>query len=129
MNIKPIKNEQDLQQAFQRLEVIFDAEAGTPEFDEMDIIATLIEVYENKHYPIAHADPIEAIKFRMEQMNLSKADVMPIFGTKGRFSEVMNKKRRLSMAMIVKLNRQLKIPLESLISPEVSEINRLESHA
>lgn len=116
MNIKPIRNDKDLRQAFKRLEDIFQAKPKTPEYDEMEILATLIEVYENKHYPISAANPIEAIKFRMEQQGLNPRDLEPFIGTSGRVSEVLNGKRSLSLRMIKKLHDGLKIPYESLLS-------------
>lgn len=116
MHIKPIRNDQDLRQAFQRLEEIFQAKPTTPEYDEMEILTTLIEVYENKHYPIGPASPIEAIKFRMEQQGLSQRDLEPYIGTSGRVSEVLNGKRSLSLRMIKKLHDGLRIPYESLLS-------------
>lgn len=116
MNIKPIRNDEDLQAAFQRLETIFQAEAGTPEADEMEVLVTLIEVYENKHYPIQAANPVEAIKFRMEQQGLTPRDLEPFLGPSGRVSEILNGKRRLSLAMIKRLHDGLQIPYESLLS-------------
>ena len=116
MNIKPIRNDEDLHAAFQRLEAVFQAEAGTPEADEMEVLVTLIEVYENRHYPIQAADPIEAIKFRMEQQGLTPRDLEKYIGPSGRVSEVLNGKRRLSLAMIKRLHDGLRIPYESLLS-------------
>jgi HTH-type transcriptional regulator/antitoxin HigA len=116
MNIKPVRNDQDLQAAFRRLEVIFQAEAGTPESDEMEILAALIEAYENKHYPIGPADPIDAIKFRMEQQGLTPRDLEPYIGSSGRVSEVLNRRRSLSLVMIKRLHDGLRIPYESLLS-------------
>ena len=116
MNIKPIRNDQDLLQAFKRLEDIFQAPPQTPEYDEMEILTTLIEVYESKHYPIGPASPIEAIKFRMEQQGLSQRDLEPYIGTSGRVSEVLHGKRSLSLRMIRKLHDGLQIPYESLLS-------------
>ena len=78
MTIKPIRNEKDLRAAFKRLEVIFQAEAGTPEAEEMEVLATLIEAFEDKHYPISPPDPVEAIKFRMEQQGLTRKDLEPL---------------------------------------------------
>ena len=116
MYIKPIRNESDLQEAFKRLEVIFQAEEGTPEFDEMEVLTILIEVYENKYYPINAANPIDAIKFRMEQQSLTPKDLEPYIGSSGRVSEVLNGKRALSLRMIKNLHTGLKIPYESLLS-------------
>jgi HTH-type transcriptional regulator/antitoxin HigA len=116
MNIKPIRTDKDLRWAFKRLEEVFQAKPKTPEYDEMEILATLIEVYENKHYPIGPASPIEAIKFRMEQQGLSPRDLEPYIGKSGRVSEVLNGKRSLSLRMIKKLHDGLHIPYESLLS-------------
>ncbi|MFA6064169.1 MAG: hypothetical protein WC736_16385, partial [Gallionella sp.] len=84
MNIKPIRNEVDLQAAFKRLEVVYQAQEGTPESDEMEILVTLIESYENKYFPMGVADPVEAIKFRMEQQGLTQKDLEPFIGSSGR---------------------------------------------
>ncbi len=115
MTIKPIRNDEDLKAAFQRLEAIFQAEDDTPEADEMDVLVTLIEAYENKHYAITPPDPIEAIKFRMEQQNLSPRDLEIYLGSNGRVSEVLNRKRPLSLRMIKRLHDGLNIPYESLL--------------
>src|SRR5665811_442461 len=116
MNIKPVRNDQDLLAAFRRLECIFQAEAGTPEADEMEILVTLIEAYEHKHYPIGPADPVEAIKFRMEQQGLTPKDLELYIGSSGRVSEVLNRKRRLSLQMVKRLHDGLHIPYESLLA-------------
>jgi HTH-type transcriptional regulator/antitoxin HigA len=116
VNIKPIRNDDDLQAAFRRLEVIFQAEEGTPEADEMEILVTLIEAYENRHYPIAPPDPIEAIKFRMEQQGLTPRDLEAYIGGSGRVSEVLNRKRPLSLKMVKRLHEGLHIPYESLLA-------------
>lgn len=119
MTIKPIRNDDDLRQAFHRLEEIFHAEEGTPEADEMEILVTLIEVYENKHYPIGPADPIEAIKFRMEQEELTMHDLESYIGPNVRVSEVLNRKCSLNLQMIRNLHNGLKIPYENLIGNAV----------
>ncbi|HRH80937.1 MAG TPA: transcriptional regulator [Thiobacillaceae bacterium] len=116
MTIKPIHNDDDLRAAFRRLEAIFQAEAGTPEADEMEVLVTLIEAYENKHFPIGPPDPVEAIKFRMEQMGLAPRDLEPYIGPSGRVSEVLNRKRPLSLRMVKRLHDGLNIPYESLLS-------------
>lgn len=116
MNIRPIRNDDDLRAAFKRLERVYQAKEGTPAADEMEVLVTLIEVYENKHYPIDAADPIEAIKFRMEQQGLTQKDLEPYIGSSGRVSEVLNRKRRLSLQMVRRLHDGLKIPYESLLS-------------
>jgi len=97
MNIKPIKKESDYQDALSRLEIIFDAKYNTPESDEADILGLLIDEYEKKHYPIAPPDPIEAIKIRMEEMHLKQTDLIDAIGGKSRVSEVLNRKRKLTV--------------------------------
>lgn len=115
MNIKPIKTEDDYQQSLKRLEHIFDAKLGTKEGDELDILSILIERYEDAHHPIEAPDPVEAIKFRMEQMGYKQKDLTKIIGNKGHVSEILNKKRKLSLDMIRKLHEKLNIPLASLV--------------
>ncbi len=115
MNIKPIKTEQDYQEALDRLEVIFDAKKGSPEGDELEILGLLIEKYESIHFPIDLPDPIEAIKFRMEQMGYSQSDLVKIIGLKSRVSEILNKKRKLTLEMIRKIHVALNIPTEILV--------------
>lgn len=116
MNIKPIRSDDDLKEAFKRLEPLYQATEGSAEADEMEILVTLIEAYENKHFPISAADPIEAIKFRMEQQGLSQKDLEPFIGSSGRVSEVLNHKRGLSLPMVKRLHKGLNIPYESLLS-------------
>ncbi|WP_138514916.1 helix-turn-helix domain-containing protein [Rhodoferax bucti] len=116
MTIKPIRNDDDLRAAFKRLELVFQAPEGSEQADEMEIWVTLIESYERKHFPIGPADPVEAIKFRMEQQNLTPKDLEPFLGSSGRVSEILNRKRRLSLQMVRKLHDGLHIPFESLLS-------------
>lgn len=116
MTIKPIRNDDDLTAAFRRLEAIFQAEEQTPEADERDVLVTLVEAYENKHYDFGLADPVEAIQFRMEQQGLTARDLERFIGPSGRVSEVLNRKRPLSLAMIRRLHDGLKIPYESLLA-------------
>lgn len=115
MQIKPIKTEADNEAALARIEQLFDAEPDTPEGDELEILATLVHAFEEEHYPIAPPDPIEAIKFRMEQQGLKDVDLVPYFGQRSRVSEILNRKRKLTITMIRKLNEGLKIPLDCLI--------------
>ena len=115
MKITPIRNEKDYQNALKRLEVIFDAKKGTEQGDELEIVSILIDNYENEHFPIGMPDPIEAIKFRMEQMGMKQKDLAEIFGFKSRVSEILNKKRKLTLEMVRKLNTTLHIPTEVLI--------------
>lgn len=115
MNIKPIKTEKDYDEALQRLDVLFDSPAGYPESDEADILALLVEDYEKVHYQIDVPDPVEAIKIRMEQMNLKQSDLINEFGSKSRVSEVLNRKRKLSVEMIRRLSVKLNLPVKVLI--------------
>lgn len=115
MNITPIRNEKDYQKALERLEEIFDAKKGTEEGDELEILSILIDRYENENFPIGMPNPIEAIKFRMEQMGMNQKDLANVFGYKSRVSEVLNKKRKLTLDMIRKLNTILYIPTDVLI--------------
>ena len=116
MNIKPIRTEEDLAAAFARVEQLWGAETGSPEGDELEILALLIEKYEDEHHPMPPSDPIEAIKFLMEQQGLTPRDLEPFLGSSGRVSEVLNRKRKLSLAMIKRLHDGLKIPYESLLA-------------
>lgn len=115
MEIKPIRTETDYQKALERLEVIFDAKRGTREGDELEILSILIDNYESENFPIDMPDPISAIKFRMEQMGLKQKDLVEMIGFKSRVSEIMNKKRKLTLSMIRELNAKLEIPTEVLI--------------
>jgi HTH-type transcriptional regulator/antitoxin HigA len=115
MNIAPIRNEKDYQKALDRLEEIFDAKKGTEQGDELEILSILIDRYENENFPIGMPDPIEAIKFRMEQMGMKQKDLAEVVGYKSRVSEILNKKRKLTLDMIRKLNTTLHIPTEVLV--------------
>lgn len=115
MTVKPIRNDDDLRRAFRRLEKIFQAVEGTPQADERDVLVTLIEAYENKHFDFGPADPVEAIKFRMEQEGLTPRDLEPYIGQSGRVSEVLNRRRPLSLRMVKRLHDGLNIPYESLM--------------
>jgi HTH-type transcriptional regulator / antitoxin HigA len=116
MNIRLIKNEEDFQIALKRLEVIFDASIGTPESDEADVLALFIDEYEKKHYPIDAPDPIEAIKIRMEEMKLRQIDLADEIGGENRVSEVLNRKRKLTVDMIRKLTARLNLSPGLLIN-------------
>ena len=116
MTIKPIRNDEDLKAVFRRLEAIFQAQEQTAEADERDVLVTLVEAYENEHYDFGPSDPVEAIKFRMEQQGLTARDLERFIGPSGRVSEVLNRKRPLSLRMIKKLHDGLKIPYESLLA-------------
>ena len=115
MKIEPIKNKLDYQKALKRLEVIFDAVVGTPESDEADILGLIIDDYEKKHYPIEAPDPIEAIKIRMEEMQLKQVDLVTEIGGKSRVSEILNRKRKLTVEMIRNLTTRLNLSAGLLI--------------
>jgi len=115
MNIRPIKTELDYDKALERLEIIFDAKKGTKEGDELEILSILIEKYEKENYPIEMPDPIEAIKFRMEQLGMKQKDLAEVVGFKSRVSEILNRKRKLTIEMIRNLSQKLNIPSEVLI--------------
>lgn len=114
-DLKPIRNERDYEQALAEVEKLWGAKGGTPKGDRLDILATLIEAYEIEHYPMDLPDPIEAIKFRMEQRGLTRKDLEEILGTRTRVSEVLNRKRGLSINMIRALHERLGISAEILI--------------
>lgn len=125
MDIKPIKTDADHRAALAEIEVLMNAEPGTPEGDRLDVLVTLVEAYEATRFPITAPDPIAAIEFRMEQMGLSRKDLEPILGPRGRVSEVLSGRRRLSLAMIRRLNAGLNIPAEVLINqPEDRKARR-----
>ncbi len=115
MNLKPIRNKKDYNAALERLEQIFDASKNTPEGDELEVLAILIDNYEKQHFPIDFPDPIEAIKFRMEQLGYKQKDLVDAIGFKSRVSEILNKKRKLSVEMIRRLSQKLSIPSDILL--------------
>lgn len=115
MNLKPIKTENDYRTALKRLEEIFDAEPNTPEGDELEILGLMVDDYENKFYPIEAPDPIEAIKIRMEEMNLKQKDLVPEIGGKSQVSEILSRKRRLTVDMIRKLAVRLNLSANLLV--------------
>ena len=116
MDIRPIKTESDYRKALKRLEIIFDAVPDTIESDEADILSLLIENYENQYYPIDAPDPIEAIKIRMQDMDLKQKDLVGVIGGKSRVSEILNKKKRLTVEMIRKLERLLNISASAMVN-------------
>jgi HTH-type transcriptional regulator/antitoxin HigA len=116
-SIRPIRTKRDYAAALAELERLWGAKRGTPDGDRLDVLATLIEAYEAVHYPMDPSDPIEAIKFRMEQQELTRKDLEPLIGTRTRVSEVLNRKRGLSIDMIRRLHRVLGISAEVLIRP------------
>jgi len=116
MKLKPIKTEKDYRNALVRLEMIFDAKIDTKEGDEAEILSLLIENYENEHYPIEAPDPIEAIKIRMEELNMRQKDLVGIIGGKSRVSEILNRKKRLTVEMIRELEKILQISASVLVT-------------
>lgn len=117
VDLKPIRSEADYEVAIAEVERLWGAKSGTPEGDRLDILATLVDVYEARQYPIDPPDPIEAIKFRMEQLGLSRKDLEPMIGTRTRVAEVMNRRRSLSIGMIRRLHDGLGIAADVLIRP------------
>ena len=118
MDIKPIRTKADYRAALKQIEALMNAKADTPEGERLDVLVTLVEAYEAKHYPMELPDPVEAIKFRMEQMGLAAKDLVPMIGQLNRVYEVLNRKRPLTLKMIWRLHRELGIPAESLIKPD-----------
>ncbi|MFN6087967.1 MAG: type II toxin-antitoxin system HigA family antitoxin [Cyclobacteriaceae bacterium] len=115
MKIKTIKSKKEYQAALKRLDEIFDAPANTNEGDEAELLTLVIDVYENENFPIEAPDPIEAIKIRMEEMGLKQTDLIVIIGEKGKVSEVLNRRRKLNLNMIRRINKRLHIPPSVLI--------------
>ena len=115
MNIKPIRTDADYRVTLKEVEALMMAEPNTPEGEKLDVLVTLIEAYERKHFPLDLPDPVEAIKFEMEQKGLTIKDLEPMIGKSNRVYEVLNRKRALTLRMIQKLHQELGIPAESLI--------------
>ena len=113
--ITPIRDEQSYNQSLKRIEVLWGAKLGTPEGDELDVLMTLVEVYEEKHFPMPPSDPVEAILFRMDQMGLRRKDLERFLGPKSRVSDVLNRKRSLSMKQVINLHYGMDIPYENLL--------------
>src|SRR5438067_9330915 len=116
MRIKPIRTERDYSRALRRIDALMSAAPGTAAGDELDILTTLVEAWEEKHHPIDPPDPIAAIRFAMEQRGLTRRDLEPLIGSRARVAEVLNRKRRLTLPMIRRLHGKLGIPAETLIS-------------
>jgi HTH-type transcriptional regulator/antitoxin HigA len=116
-DLKPIRDQADYEASLVEVERLWGSRSGTPEGDRLDVLATLIDVYEAKHYPMEPPDPIDAILFRMEQQGLTRKDLEPLIGTRARVAEVLNRKRSLSIDMIRRLNEMLGISAEVLIRP------------
>ncbi len=117
MDIKPIKTETDYEAALREIDRLMDAKLDTPEGDQLDVLTTLVEAWEQKHHQIEDPDPIEAILHRMEALGLARKDLEPMIGTRARVSEVLSRKRPLTINMIRKLNEEMRIPAEMLIRP------------
>jgi len=115
--LKPIRTKADYRNALAEVERLWGARSGTPEGDRLDVLATLIDAYEAQHYPMDPPDPIEAIRFRMEQQGLTRKDLEPLIGTRARVAEVLNRKRSLSIDMIRRLHERLGISADVLIRP------------
>jgi HTH-type transcriptional regulator/antitoxin HigA len=121
MDIRPIKTESDYNAALKEVERLFNAQLNSPEGDRLEVLATLVEAYEEKHYSIPLPDPVEAILYHLESRGLSRRDLEPFIGSRARVSEVLNRKRPLTIGMIRKLHNGLGIPAEVLIQPYSSE--------
>lgn len=117
MNIRPIKTEADCQAALKEIEGLFDAAPNSPEGDRLEVLTTLVEAYEEQHYSIPAPDPIEAILYHMESRGLTRRDLEPYIGNRARVSEILNRKRSLTLRMIQRLHRELGIPAEVLLQP------------
>jgi HTH-type transcriptional regulator/antitoxin HigA len=115
MEIKPIRTEHDYEETLKQIEAIFDAQPSTPEFDLLEVLSILVENYEEDHYPVTLPDPIEAIKFHLERLGLSRRDLEPYIGSRARVSEILNRRRPLTLAMIRKLQAGLGISAEVLM--------------
>ena len=118
MDIKPIRTKADYRAALKEIESLMNARDGTPEGERLDVLATLVEAYERKHFPMDLPDPVEAIRFRMEQAGLSPKDLVPMIGQLNRVYEVLGRKRPLTLKMVWRLHRELGIPAESLIKQD-----------
>ena len=116
MEIRPIKTEKDYNQAIQRIEKLWGAKKNSPQGDELDLLCTIVEAYEMKHFPILPPDPVDAIIFRMEQMNMTKTDMAKYIGSQSRVSEILSRKRQLTLKMVKSLYKGLKIPAEILLA-------------
>lgn len=120
MEIRPIRTQADYQESLREIELLFDAAENTPEYDQLDILSTLIEAYEKTHFPIELPDPIEAIQYYMDARGWSRRELEVCLGSRARVSEILSRKRTLTLDMIRKLNQELRIPAEILIQPYVS---------
>lgn len=117
MDIRPIKTKANYQAALKKIETLMDAKPRTPKGDQLDVLVTLVEAYETKHYPLDLPDPVEAIKYTMESKGLSVKDLEPMIGRPNRVYEILNRRRPLTLKMIWELHHKLGIPAESLVRP------------
>jgi HTH-type transcriptional regulator/antitoxin HigA len=116
MTIRPIKTERDYRKALKEIERLWDAKPNTPKGDRLEVLVTLVEAYEQRHFKVEPPDPVEAIKFRMEQLGLKPLDLAKFLGGRSRVSEVLNRKRKLTVEMMRSLRKHLDIPAESLLA-------------
>jgi HTH-type transcriptional regulator/antitoxin HigA len=123
MEIRPIKTETDYEATLKEIEGLMSAEADSPQGDRLDVLVTLVEAYEREHYPVGFPDPVEAIKFRMEQQGLGVEDLVPVIGRKNRVYEVLARKRPLTLRMIEGLHETFSIPAESLLKHSSNQSN------
>ena len=128
MNIKPIKTKKDYEKALKKIETLFNAEPNTPNGDRLDVLAALVESYEERHFPIDFPDPVDALNYWIESRGLERKDLEPYIGSRGRISEVLNRKRSLSLAMIRELNEHLHIPAEVLIKKSIPRNSSYNNH-
>lgn len=128
MDIKPIKTEIDYQTALDDIAQLFDAEPNTPDGDKLEILTTLVQAYEEEHYPIDFPDAVDALNYWMESRGLERKDLQMFIGTRARISEILNRKRELTLTMIRKLNEGLKIPAELLIKKTNQAISHNNTH-
>ena len=117
MNIRPIKTEADYQAALKEIESLFDAAPNTPQGDQLEVLTTLVQAYEEQHYPIPEPDPVEAVIYHMESRGLTRKDLEPYIGNRARVSEILNRKRSLTLRMIQRLHSELGVPAEVLLKP------------
>lgn len=116
MEAKLIKTEAEYEEALSRIDELFDSKPGSKDFDEVELLVVLVDLYEKEHYPIEAPDPIEAIKFRMEQMEMKRVDLAKYLGTRARVTEILNRQRKLTVAMMRRLHKEFGIPAESLLA-------------
>lgn len=114
---RPIRNDEEHAEALHEIEVLMDATPGTPEGDRLDLLATLVELYEERRWPIENPDPIEAVRFMMEEKGLSRKDLESVIGSRGRVAEILNRKRALTLPMIRELSKLLELPADVLVQP------------